>query len=57
MKDPFADSRRSRPETSTQSGPAEMFPALTRELERQFGAAYHAQMELVEAEAAMKVHK
>ncbi len=56
VKDPFADSRRMRPESSTkESGPKDLFPALTRELERQFGAAYHAQMEQVEAEAALKV--
>lgn len=55
VKDPFADSRRTRPESAKPSGPADLFPALTRELERQFGAAYHAQMEMVEAEAALKV--
>lgn len=56
VKDPFLDSRRARPESSKESGgSADLFPALTRELERQFGAAYHAQMEMVEAEAALKV--
>lgn len=55
VKDPFADSRRMKPESSKEKGPVDLFPALTRELERQFGAAYHAQMEMVEAEAALKV--
>lgn len=50
IQDPFADSSRPRP-GSAKAASTEAFPSLTRELERQFGHAYHVQMSMVAAEA------
>jgi G patch domain-containing protein 1 len=57
VKDPFADGRRAKPESKSGGGATDIFPSLTRELEKQFGASYHAQMELVEAEAAARAEE
>ncbi len=58
VKDPFGDGRRPKPEGKTAGIEAgDIFPSLTRELEKQFGASYHAQMELAEAEAAQRAEE
>ncbi len=57
VKDPFADGRRAKPESKSSGGAADIFPSLTKELEKQFGASYHAQMELAEAQAAARAEE
>ncbi len=58
VKDPFGDGRRPKPEGKVAGGGAgDIFPSLTRELEKQFGASYHAQMEIAEAEAAQRAEE
>ena len=51
LKDPNAGAAKAKlASVKKQSGPVDLFPALTVELEKQFGSAYKAQMQLVETE-------
>jgi hypothetical protein len=57
VKDPYAGARIRPDGGKPTSGPVkgeDLFPALTRELEKQFGASYRAQMEVAEAMAKEK---